>query len=69
MINHLSAVLVNRGGPRRLEDCQSDAHLQEGPEEGSQEIQACQPDLRARGDYGAILAECAHRTCEGQPGD
>ncbi|KAK4815882.1 hypothetical protein QYF61_009933 [Mycteria americana] len=34
-LHHLSAVLVNRGGPRQLEACQCDAHLQEEPEGGT----------------------------------
>jgi len=29
----------------------------------------CQPDLGAGEDHGAIHCECAHWTCEGQPGD
>ena len=35
-------------------------HLQEGLEGGSQEPQACQPDLSAGEDYGAVHPECAH---------
>ena len=31
--------------------------------------QACQPDLGARQDYGAVHPECAHQVSEGQPGD
>ena len=68
-LHHLSAVLANRGGPKRLEDCQCNTHLQEGPEGGSRELQACQLDLCAREDYVAVHPECAHRACEGQPGD
>jgi len=41
-LHHLSAVLANRGGPKRLEACQCKAHLQEGPEGGAGELQACQ---------------------------
>jgi len=33
------------------------------------ELQVCQPDLGAGQDYGVIHPECAHRACEGQPGD
>ena len=35
----------------------------------SQELQACQPDLDAREDYGVIHPECDHWACEGQPGN
>jgi len=67
-LHQLSAVLANRGGPRLVEDHQCNTHLQERPEGGSRELQACQPDLGAREDYGAIRPACAHRACEGQPG-
>jgi len=67
--NHVSAVLVNRGGPRHLEACQCDTHLQEGPEGGSRELQDCQPDLSAGEDYGVVHLECAHPACAGQHGD
>jgi len=68
-LHHLSAVLMNRGGLRWLEDHQCDARLQEEPEGGPWELQACQPDLGVREDYEAVHPECAHRACEGQPGD
>jgi len=68
-LHNLSAVLANRGGPRQLEDRQCNTHLQEGPEGGSREPQACQPDLGAGQDSGVILPECAHWACEGQPED
>jgi len=68
-LHHLSAILANWGGPRWLEACQCDAHLQAGLEGGSQELQAYQPDLGARQDYGVIHPECTHQACEGQLGD
>lgn len=40
--------LVNLGDPGWLEVSKCDAHLQGGPEEGSGELQPCQPDLGAR---------------------
>ena len=40
-----------------LEDRQCNIHLQEGPEGGSWELQACQPDLGAGEDYGVIHPE------------
>ncbi|KAK4823249.1 hypothetical protein QYF61_000216 [Mycteria americana] len=49
--------------------CQCDAHLQEGPEGGSRELQACQPDLGTRENYGAVHHECTQQACAGQPGD
>ena len=52
-----------------METCHSNTHLQEGPEGGYWELQACQPDLGAGKDYGAVHPECVHRACEGQPGD
>ena len=63
-LRHLSAVLANRGDPRGLEDRQCKTHLQEGPEGVSQELQASQPDLGARQDYGAVHLECAHWACD-----
>ena len=48
---------------------QCNTHLQEGPEGGSWELQACQPDIGSGEDYGAIHPECAHWACGGQPGD
>jgi len=54
-------------GPRQLENCPCNTHLQEGPEGGSWELQACQAGSRE--DYGVIRPECAHWACEGQPGD
>jgi len=68
ILHNLSAVLANRGGPRWLVDRQCNTHLQEGLEGGSRELQACQPDLGAGEDYGAIHPECAHQAREGQPG-
>ena len=65
-IQEESAVRANRGGPRRLEAYQCDAHLQEGSEGVSQELQAFQPDLDAGQDYAAVCLECAHCTCERQ---
>ena len=61
---HNPAVVV---GARMEQLAACDAHLQEGLEGGSWELQACQPDLSARQDYGAIHPECAHWACEGQP--
>jgi len=52
-----------------LEACQCDTHLQDRPEGGPWELQACQPDLGARGDYGVIYPDCAHQTRAGPPGD
>ena len=46
-LHHLSAVLAKREGPRQLEDHQCNTHLQEGPEGGSWEPQACQLNLGA----------------------
>ncbi|GAB0210105.1 hypothetical protein GRJ2_003476300 [Grus japonensis] len=46
-----------------------DVHLQEGPERGSRELQACQPDLSTGEDYGAVHLECTHQAGAGQPGD
>jgi len=66
---HLSAVLANWGGPSWLEVSKCDAHLQEGPEGGSRELQTCQSDLGATEDYGAAHFECHHAACTGQPGD
>ena len=43
--------------------------LKKGWKGGSWELQACQPDLSAGQDYGAVHPECAHWACEGQPGD
>ena len=40
-------------GPSGLEVSKCDTHQQEGLEEGSWELQACQPDLGAREGYGA----------------
>jgi len=51
-----------------MEDRQYNTHLQEGPEGGSWELQACQPDLGTGQDYGVIHPECAHWAGEG-PGD
>ena len=62
---HLSAILVNRGGPRGLEACQCDAHLQERSEGGSGELQACQPDLSTREDYGMVCLESTHMASPG----
>jgi len=45
------------------DDCNT--HLQEGPEGGSRDLQACQPDLGAGEDCGVVHPECAHRACEG----
>ena len=67
-LHHLSAVLAYRGGPRWLEDRQCNTLLQEGPGEGSWELQACQSDISAREDYGVIYPECAPWAREGQPG-
>jgi len=39
--------MANWGGPSRLEVSKYDAHLQEGPEGGLRELQACQSDLGA----------------------
>jgi len=44
--------------PRGLKDHLCNTYLQEGPEGGSWELQACQPDLGARQDYGVIYPEC-----------
>jgi len=44
-------------------------HLQEAPEGGYWELQACQCDLGAGEHYGVIHPECAHQACEGQPED
>ncbi|GAB0182815.1 hypothetical protein GRJ2_000746800 [Grus japonensis] len=38
-------------------------------EGGSRELQACQPDLSTREDYGAVHLECAYQAGAGQPGD
>lgn len=51
----LSAVLANQGGPSWLEVKKCDACLQEGPEEGSGELQACQSDLGAGEDMEQII--------------
>ena len=48
-------------------DRQCNTHLQERPEGGSGELQACQPDLGVGEDYGGIHPACAHRACEAQP--
>jgi len=44
---HLSAVLANWGGPCGLEVSKCGVHLQEGPEGGSREVEACQSDVGA----------------------
>jgi len=38
-----------------------------GRKEGPWELRACQPDLGAGQDCGAIHPECADWACEGQP--
>lgn len=38
-LHHLSSALVNQGHPRSLEVCECGAHLQEGSEGGSAELQ------------------------------
>jgi len=35
----------------------------------SQELQAYQPELGAREDYGEVHPECAHQASKGQPGN
>ena len=67
--NHLSAVLANRGGPSWVAVSECDAHLQEGQEGGSGEVQACQSDLSAGEGCGADQLECHHMARTGQPGD
>ena len=53
----------------RLVASKCDAHLQEGPEGGSKELQACQSDLGAGEAHGADYLECHHMALRGQPGD
>ena len=43
-----------------MEVSKCDVHLQERPEGGSGELQACQPGLSAREGYGADQPECHH---------
>ena len=63
------SLLANTGDPRWLEDSQRNTHLQEGPEGGSQELQACQHDVCAGEDYTVVHLKYAYWACEGQPGD
>lgn len=51
--HHLSAVLVNRGGPNWVEIGKCDPHLQEGLEGKPGKLQACQFHLCARKGNGA----------------
>jgi len=66
---HLSAVLANWEGPSCLDVSKCGAHLQEGPEGGCGELQACESDLGAREGYGTDHLECHHVAHIGQPGD
>lgn len=53
--HHLPAVLTHQRGPSWLEVSKRDAHLQEGPEGGSGELQPSQLDLGAQEGRGADL--------------
>lgn len=66
---NLSADLASQGGRSGLEINKCNAHLQEGPEGASGELQACQPDLGAREGHGTGHFECCHAVCAAQPGD
>lgn len=66
---NLSADPANQGGSSGLEINKRNAHLQEGPEGASGELQTCQPDLGAREGRGTGDLECCHAACAGQPGD
>ena len=56
----LSIIYQQLWPTRRLEVSQCDAHLQEGQEGGSGELQACQPDLGAGEGHGADHPKCHH---------
>lgn len=58
-----SAVLVNWGGPKWLETCQHDTHLQEGSEKGSGELQDFESDLGIGEGHGTDHFEWDHTTC------
>lgn len=62
---NLSANLANQRCPSGLEVNKCDAHLQEGPEGASGELQACQPDLGAREGHGTGHLGCCHVVCAG----
>lgn len=47
----------------------SDTHLQERPEGGFRELQACQSNLSSREGHGANHLDCHHNARTGQPGD
>lgn len=53
--HHLPAVLTHQGSPTWLEVSKCHAHLQEGPEGGSGELQPSQLDLGAKAGRGADL--------------
>ena len=62
-------LLAKQGGPRGLGAWQCDSHLQEGLQEGSRKLQACQPGLSTREGYVTDNLEGDHTACGGQPGD
>ena len=62
-------MLADWGSPSSLRVSNCDAHLQEGPGEGSGKLQACQPDLSAREGHGAGHLEGHQMAYTGHPGD
>jgi len=51
------------GGPRHLETCKCDAHLQVEFEGESRELQVCNPDLSTGESFRADNLECNHTAC------
>ncbi|KAK4819024.1 hypothetical protein QYF61_024178 [Mycteria americana] len=59
---------LTAGGPRKLEACQCDAHLQEGLEGGSGKLQACQPDLGTRKIMEQFILSALNRYVQANQG-